>query len=382
MQDFVQTKGSRPAQEIVTNLLTLDQALNAWNSRLPPSFYYSKRNLFEYLVVKEQFSYVRAHALFHQCRLVLHSSIVPRFGGRASRGDFSIDVVRSSARSVLESAKQLSVLADNLAALEWEPASLTPFFGWAMYASAAIHLLSPARPDALAAAHSSLRVLNAMKSFWPHLNVLVSALFSRVSTITSGQYADHPPGDKWDRIQPLLLPPAHDTRSELLSMFQGSSACPSARGSRRRDPSVPSDDFDQELLESGADSLVPYAIGRGAARPVVTRIDEPRANTQITPPLEPDVQPNDSVHPHAETRLKTTEPPLEGTQSWTAPAHPSVPPLQAEQGSFATHALSTTAISMPYMDEELLWEAGLSGFSFDGWLNPSVEWTDLGLWNY
>lgn len=187
MQDFVQTKGASPAHKMVSDLITLDQELNAWTSSLPSSFHYNKRNLFEYLVVKGQFGYVSAHALFHQCRLVLHASIVPRFGGRVPRDALPIDVVRSSARSVFESAKQLSVIANDLAALEWEPASLSPFFGWAMYASAAIHLLTPAQPDALSAANSSLRVLKGMKPYWQHLNVLVSAL----SAITFIHYADN-----------------------------------------------------------------------------------------------------------------------------------------------------------------------------------------------
>ncbi|KAF2482803.1 hypothetical protein BDY17DRAFT_299194 [Neohortaea acidophila] len=354
VQDFVQTKGASPAQKIVSDLLSLDQELNAWTSSLPSAFDYNKRNLFEYLVVKGQFGYVSAHALLHQCHLVLHASIVPRFGGRIPRDAFSIDVVRSSARSVFESAKQLSIIANDLAALEWEPASLSPFFGWAMYASAAIHLLTPAQPDALSAATSSLRVLKGMKPYWQHLNVL------------------------WDRIQ-QLLPPSADAgaRSELLSMFQGPSAAPSARGSMRQDPSVPSDSFDQNLLESGPESLVPYAIGRRAVSPAAIKATQPSVLTpQITPTSEPVVHPTDAVHPHAETLQKTQD-----TQSWTSQAHPSALTLQGEQDTIACNDLSITAASMPFMDEELLWETGLGGFSFDGWLNPSLDWTDLELWS-
>jgi hypothetical protein len=81
--------------------------------------------------------------------------------------------------SALDSAQSLSTLAADLFALDWDPATLAPFTGYSMYSAAATLLaltsttFTKTFSDVLHTALPCLKLLDAMKRYWKHLERLV-----------------------------------------------------------------------------------------------------------------------------------------------------------------------------------------------------------------
>lgn len=168
------------AKDWLAELFELEDCLSTWSARLPECFRYSKRNLYEQLVVSQQPVYTMVHALYHQCRLVLHASLVPQFSGLQLRQKLPSETPSLSARIALKSAQGLSELAADLLALDWDPAQIPAFVGYCMYVSASIQItLLCSRDTALSMLArsnliSNLKLLKSMKQFWANLERLVS----------------------------------------------------------------------------------------------------------------------------------------------------------------------------------------------------------------
>lgn len=69
--------------------------------------------------------------VYHQCRLVLHSSMVPRLSGISSVKGVPAQAIRLSAHIAVHTALTISQIAADILALEWDAAKLAPFFGYA-----------------------------------------------------------------------------------------------------------------------------------------------------------------------------------------------------------------------------------------------------------
>lgn len=179
IRDNIETRRTSPAKDQLTTIYGLQNDLSSWYSNLPPSLSYSKRNLYEQLVMKHHTLYALMHAAYQQCRLVLHSSLVPQFSGVAFLEGVPIEAVRVSAEIALSSAQSLSQLSADLLALEWDPTQIAPFFGYCMYVSASIHMTVLDKDTHLGGAARrnlmlSLKMLRAMKPYWKILERLVS----------------------------------------------------------------------------------------------------------------------------------------------------------------------------------------------------------------
>lgn len=179
IRDNIETRRTSPAKDQLTTIYGLQNDLSSWYSNLPPSLSYSKRNLYEQLVMKHHTLYALMHAAYQQCRLVLHSSLVPQFSGVAFLEGVPIEAVRVSAEIALSSAQSLSQLSADLLALEWDPTQIAPFFGYCMYVSASIHMTVLDKDNHLGGAARrnlmlSLKMLRAMKPYWKILERLVS----------------------------------------------------------------------------------------------------------------------------------------------------------------------------------------------------------------
>jgi hypothetical protein len=152
---------------------------------------YSKRNLYEQLVVHHQPVYIFTHALHQQCRLVLHSSLVPQFCGVSLLDSVPVELISVSARVALRSAQSLSELGADLMALDWNFAQVAPFVGYCMYVSASIHIVFLfSQNEALATLArtkliSNVKVLKSMKTYWANLERLVSIAIRFPSLILS-----------------------------------------------------------------------------------------------------------------------------------------------------------------------------------------------------
>lgn len=174
---------------MLADLFSLDAKLSTWAKSLPSSLTYSKSNLHEQLAVMRQPVYTLVHVLYHQCRLVLHASLVPQFNGTALQDSTPAEAVQMSAQVTLKSAHAVSDLAADVLALDWDPASLAPFLGYTMYTAATVHLPFVASRDQRlrekARKHltASLRLLKSMKPFWRNLEKLVSQEYLQLWTI-------------------------------------------------------------------------------------------------------------------------------------------------------------------------------------------------------
>lgn len=189
IRDYLETRKSNSQEQMLADLFSLDARLSSWAKSLPPSLAYSKSNLHEQLVIMRQPSYTLVHVLYHQCRLVLHASLVPQFSGTASQDSTPHEAVNMSAQVALKSAQAVSDLAADVLALDWDPASLAPFLGYTMYTAATVHLPFVASRDQRlrekAQKHltASLRLLKSMKPFWRNLEKLVSQEYLQLWTI-------------------------------------------------------------------------------------------------------------------------------------------------------------------------------------------------------
>jgi hypothetical protein len=111
------------------------------------------------------------HALHHQCRLVLHASLVPQFSGLSLPEGIPPEVTSVSSRIVWKSAEDISCLAADLLNMDWDPAKVPAFVGYCLYASATVHTAMLGVSDALLAERarmhlvSTLRLLKSLKLF-------------------------------------------------------------------------------------------------------------------------------------------------------------------------------------------------------------------------
>lgn len=175
----------------MAGLFEIEGQLSKWSAQLHETLKYSKRNLYEQLVVNQQPVYVFFHVLYHQCRLVLHSSLVPKFSGLRSPETIPTEVTSLSARIALMSAQKISEIGANLLALDWPASQIPSFVGYCMYVSASVHItLLSSRDVALATLAktnliSSLKVLLAVKEYWTNLERLVSAPLPPNLSLTS-----------------------------------------------------------------------------------------------------------------------------------------------------------------------------------------------------
>ena len=171
-----------PVRDFLADLFGLEGELSVWLARLPEPFVYSKRNLYQQLVVKQQPVYIFVHALYHQCRLVLHSSLVPQFSGLHLQDKLPLEAIILSARIAFKSAQGISELGADILALDWDPGQIAPFVGYCMYVSASIHITHLFSRDASLAALaranliSNLKLLWSMKLYWTNLQRLVSVI--------------------------------------------------------------------------------------------------------------------------------------------------------------------------------------------------------------
>lgn len=178
VRDHIETRPRSTTNGIIANLLALDQTLREWNEALPEFLQYNRRNLYEQLVVKQEPLFSILHAAHHQCRLALHSSLVPGFGDNRLPEDLSPEFVEGFARVALDSAQRISSIARDLHAIEWDAAKLAPFMGYCMYSSASIHTNILEKTSHAAATTrsnilSALKLLGGMKLYWRHMERLV-----------------------------------------------------------------------------------------------------------------------------------------------------------------------------------------------------------------
>ena len=178
----------------LAELFELDGRLSRWPALLRSSSAYSKRNLYEQLVIEHQPLYIFVHSLYHQCRLVLHAALVPQFSGLCLNERLPAEVTRLSARIALTSALRVSEIAADLLALDWDPAQIPSFVGYCLYVSGSILITLLQSKDAALATLAresfvhNLKLLKIMQVYWTNLERLVSA------TLTL-----------WDAVNRILL---------------------------------------------------------------------------------------------------------------------------------------------------------------------------------
>lgn len=180
ISDFLANCKHTPQFERLSELFKLDTQLSQWQNSLHPYLAYSKTRLYEHLKVLDNVNYVFLHALYYQCLLVLHSAIVPQFSGLT--GDFSQskELINTSARIALKSAKNISALAADLLSLNWDFSRVAPFLGYCIYASSSILVVFfyTGKQDKSCLCRrrlsSNLRALGLMRDYWGYLEQLVS----------------------------------------------------------------------------------------------------------------------------------------------------------------------------------------------------------------
>lgn len=177
IRDHIASRRTSAANEILTNMLNLQQDLNEWLTTLPSSMTYSKKNLFEQIIHKQESLFGTLHAMQHHSRLVLHSSLLPRFGGSLS-SSLPAEAVKMSTEATVRSAQALAELAGDLLAFNCNFQAMPPYLGYCMYVAGSIHvtMVNSTALGELARRNLSLNlaVLQAMKPFWTILDRLVS----------------------------------------------------------------------------------------------------------------------------------------------------------------------------------------------------------------
>ena len=165
VRNLVRVADRISGREWLAELFELEGRLSNWHSRLPSSFKYSKRILYEQLVVHQQPVYTFVQALYHQCRLVLHSSLVPKFSGIQLDRNIPAEATALSARIALKSAQKISELASDILALDWDPAQIASFVGYCAYVSASVHIAFLCSKDASLAVPARSNLISNLVSF-------------------------------------------------------------------------------------------------------------------------------------------------------------------------------------------------------------------------
>ena len=186
IRHLVASRKHSPAREWLTDVYELDSQLIVWRSELPGHLLYSKRNLYEQPVFNQQSLFLLVHAFYHQCRTVLHSTLVPQFSGLPLPETVPVEITCVSARIALKGAQEITSLGADLEALDWDPTRIPAFVGYCMYVSASIQIAilgsaeSPLKACARTSLISNLKWLNSLQIYWAHLGKLVSAKSSPV----------------------------------------------------------------------------------------------------------------------------------------------------------------------------------------------------------
>jgi hypothetical protein len=180
IRHLLNSRTQSPAREWLTDVYELDSQLLLWRSGLSGQLSYTKRNLYEQPVINHQSLFILLHALYHQCRTVLHSSLVPQFSGLPLPETVPVAFINVSARVALRSAQEISSLGADLLALDWDPTRIPGFVGYCMYVSASIQIAvlgctdSPLKDCAWTSLVSNMKWLTSMQIYWLHLGKLVS----------------------------------------------------------------------------------------------------------------------------------------------------------------------------------------------------------------
>lgn len=186
---YLEQRQIQSARKALPTFIEIDESLVHWAKHLPPKWHYTKQNLYENLIVKQRPQFVFLHCLNHQCRLVLRSSLVPEFSGLSWNDEDHVELISVSARVAFKTACNISDIASDLIALDYEFGQLPPFIGYCMYASAAIHVLFLfSRNTSLSniarnKMTSNIRILELMKAYWRCLE----PLWNRVTILYNAQ---------------------------------------------------------------------------------------------------------------------------------------------------------------------------------------------------
>jgi hypothetical protein len=259
--------------------------------------------------------------MYHQCRLVLHSSLVPRFSGITLETAVPGEAVRLSAHIALNSALAISQIAADLLALEWDAAQMAPFLGYATYVAASVFISLIFANDAKLKKSSrtglahSLRLLRQMKPYWSNLDKLVSPsknLFYRLGEIILS-------GRQWARIHSLYEAQAKEALCTIDTT----------------EPDGPSDELDtlagtkrdiQGLNEPLADSMLEYSLRRvrrtvsvNDKSPTAKRFEAACRLDEVADMLEQQAQQSSTAENVNSVQLPTCEPPM-GQMSFDAGA--------------------------------------------------------------
>ncbi|KIW43418.1 hypothetical protein, variant [Exophiala oligosperma] len=253
IRDLVRTTDRMAVKDWLAELFSLDGSLSTWITRLPDCFRYSKRTLYEQLVVNHQPVYVFVYALYHQCKLVLHSSLVPQFSGVRLYETPPTEAANLSARIALKSAQSLSELGSDLLALDWDPAQIPAFVGYCMYVSAWINITLLSSTDTAIAALAqknliyNLKLLKSMKPYWANLERLWTRINMLYNAQTGGQ---HRPSSIHPAITGSTTDPQSPSSNGLDEQFAAAGG-----GGRPRETG-------QQLSEPLADSVMQYTLRR------------------------------------------------------------------------------------------------------------------------
>lgn len=183
-RNLIELRTQVQPRDWLLRIYELDTQLTSWYSGISDWLSYTKRNLYEQLVNNQQSLFLFVHALYHQCRTVLHSSLVPQFSGLVLPDEIPAEVAHVSARIALKGAQDISSLAADVVALDWDATQIPGFVGYCMYVSASIHIAALGSKEstlqqlARSSLISNLKCLKSMKLYWSNIEKLVS-IFSR-----------------------------------------------------------------------------------------------------------------------------------------------------------------------------------------------------------
>lgn len=332
----------------------LESQLASWRSGLSDQFSYSKRNLYEQPVIKQQSLFILVHALYHQCRIVLHSFLVPQFSGLRLPETIPTEVTNASARIALRSAQEISSLGADLSALDWDPTRIPGFVGYCMYVSASIQIGVLGSTDSLLKAcarislASSLEWLNSLKIYWSNLEKLVSQLESPIllsPKCTVPLTTNSLP--KWERIQVLY-------ENQMSRLRVEESDAMSTSMSPSQSPLKDLDQLASEVRDPGrfpeplADSVLAYSLRRfrpidkarirtiqevdhATSLHILEMLEEAGGNSNIPNsalPTDPnDVQAMSVAEVERDQGEHSAVPMASGPRSWMAPPQIAVPQL-------------------------------------------------------
>ncbi|QIW98290.1 hypothetical protein AMS68_003808 [Peltaster fructicola] len=193
VRDHIASRRTSTQNEVLTSLLNLQQELAEWLTTIHPSLAYSKRNLFEQVVYKQDSIFSALHTMLHHCRLTLHSSLVPRFSGKLSC-NLPAEIIKMSTEASIRSAAGLAEIANDLIAFDCDYAKLPPYVGYCMYVAGSIHVTMISSPALGETARKNLglnmTVLQGMKPFWAILERLWQRLVSLCEThVAKGSFS-------------------------------------------------------------------------------------------------------------------------------------------------------------------------------------------------